>query len=448
MSEDPRRDHLFVNYATEDGAFAEWLTLKLAGEGYAVWCDRVKLLGGESYPKDIERALHERTFRVLSLISRASKEKDNPLKERTIALNIAKARKQEFVIPLNVEAIPSDELPWQLSDLTYIPFHSSWADGLVQLLKKLRLIDAPQTFTPARDSVREYMQDRGRLSGTPERLWTNLLPITAIPESVLRIRLHEKLTPEIAAQWIHWPESADIVGALEGPPAGVEVDAVEEVPWRVNPDFEQRTIARDILTFLLKEGLRSLALRKGLRESADETYLYFPSGLVPKDHQRFVTYDGSKTYVNVVGERGAYTTSGIERFRYHLALEFWPELFRHGDPVIQVRNRVYLTDVSGAPLEGIKLVRRRKLLCRDWWNHQWVSRLIASISFLGDANGEIALTERAQRRLVISATPLTVTAPTGINEEAEAAAPLADDETPIDETDIPPGLEDEVEETP
>jgi hypothetical protein len=41
-------DHLFINYATEDGEFAEWLTLRLTTEGYKVWCDRIKLLGGES----------------------------------------------------------------------------------------------------------------------------------------------------------------------------------------------------------------------------------------------------------------------------------------------------------------------------------------------------------------------------------------------------------------
>lgn len=36
------RDHVFINYASEDSDFAEWLTLRLSGEGYRVWCDRVK----------------------------------------------------------------------------------------------------------------------------------------------------------------------------------------------------------------------------------------------------------------------------------------------------------------------------------------------------------------------------------------------------------------------
>ncbi|HZP96356.1 MAG TPA: toll/interleukin-1 receptor domain-containing protein [Candidatus Limnocylindria bacterium] len=448
MGEALERDHLFINYAIEDAALAEWLTLKLSGEGYSVWCDRVKLLGGESYPRDIERALHERTFRMLSLISRASKEKDNPLKERTIALNIGRARKQEFIIPLNVEALPSHELPWQLSDLTYIPFHTSWAHGLVQLLKKLTSVDAPRTFMPARDSVREYMHERERLSGRPERLWTNLLPITDIPGSVLRITLHEKLSPEIASSWTYWAENDYVVGAFEGPPEGVEVDKVEEIPWLENDDREQRTIARDIVTVLLKEGMRSHCVQKGLRESANEEYVYFPSGLVPGDRLRFTRWDGEKTHVKAVGERAARTTNGVERFRYHLAVEFRPALFRYGTPMIQLRNRVYLADLNGTPLQGVKLVRRRKRLCKDWWNYEWLSRQLGSCAFLADAQGEIVLTSRAQSRLAIRAIPLTVTAPDGINEEEAGPLPVENDEEELDETDVTPGVGDEeLEET-
>ena len=47
------REHLFVSYATEDAPLAEWFTRKLTAEGYSVCCDRFKLLGGESYPRDI-----------------------------------------------------------------------------------------------------------------------------------------------------------------------------------------------------------------------------------------------------------------------------------------------------------------------------------------------------------------------------------------------------------
>ena len=84
---------LFISYATEDSVLADWLALKLASEGYKVWYDRLKLLGGESYPRDITEAIRERTFRVIALFSRNSISKPNPVKERALALNLAKERK-------------------------------------------------------------------------------------------------------------------------------------------------------------------------------------------------------------------------------------------------------------------------------------------------------------------------------------------------------------------
>ena len=51
------RDMLFVSHASpEDDEFARWLALQLAKEGYPVWCDRTKLLGGEPF----EESRHQR----------------------------------------------------------------------------------------------------------------------------------------------------------------------------------------------------------------------------------------------------------------------------------------------------------------------------------------------------------------------------------------------------
>src|SRR2546426_2854435 len=71
-------DHLFISYASEDHSFADWLALRLAREGYKVWYDRIKLLGGESYPKDVDHAIKDKTFRLIAILSRNSLEKPNP----------------------------------------------------------------------------------------------------------------------------------------------------------------------------------------------------------------------------------------------------------------------------------------------------------------------------------------------------------------------------------
>src|SRR2546426_10211359 len=122
------RDHLFLSYATEDWGFVEWLALRLTSEGYRVWCDRFKLLGGESYPRDIDAAIKDRTFRFLTVLSHHSVKKTNPLKERTLALNLARERKENFVIPINLDGLSPSDLDWMVSDLTFISFHLSWAE--------------------------------------------------------------------------------------------------------------------------------------------------------------------------------------------------------------------------------------------------------------------------------------------------------------------------------
>ena len=183
MSQD-QRDHLFVSYASEDYELAEWLTLKLTAEGYKVWCDKIKLLGGESYPRDIDIAIKERTFRLLALLSQHSIRKPNPLKERTLALNISRERAIDFLIPLNVDGLSPTRLDWMTSDLTFIPFHESWASGFAQLLEKLDSIGAPRQGLNGREAVCQWFAARGSVLEKPERIWTNLLEVREIPRTL------------------------------------------------------------------------------------------------------------------------------------------------------------------------------------------------------------------------------------------------------------------------
>jgi hypothetical protein len=121
-------------------------------------------------------------------MSRDSVNKPNPLKERTLALNLARERKEDFLIPLNVDGLAPTEVGWTVSDLSYISFHRSWADGLTQLLKKLRSLDAPRPLADSgRGAVTDWFAQRETVSEQPERLWSNLIPIEEVPPELLRI---------------------------------------------------------------------------------------------------------------------------------------------------------------------------------------------------------------------------------------------------------------------
>src|ERR1700687_5583258 len=91
------QDHLFISYAWENCALAEWLVRQLTAHGHRVWCDRFQMLGGESFPKIIDDAIKTRTFRLIALLSRHSLQKPNPRKERTLALSLARERGVDFL---------------------------------------------------------------------------------------------------------------------------------------------------------------------------------------------------------------------------------------------------------------------------------------------------------------------------------------------------------------
>lgn len=82
---------VFISHANpEENDFARWLALQLANEGYPVWCDLTKLLGGEKFWEDIQNAISNRTIKFLFALSRHSNQKSGTLDELNCALAVEK----------------------------------------------------------------------------------------------------------------------------------------------------------------------------------------------------------------------------------------------------------------------------------------------------------------------------------------------------------------------
>ncbi|OGO08874.1 MAG: hypothetical protein A2Y61_06190 [Chloroflexi bacterium RBG_13_60_13] len=432
-----QRDHLFISYASEDYELAEWLTLKLTAEGYRVWCDKIQLLGGESYPRDIDRAIKERTFRLLALLSRHSIRKPNPLKERTLALNIGKERALDFLMPLNVDGLSPTQLDWMTSDLTFIPFHEGWASGFAQLLKKLDSIDAPQRRGDGRETVCQWFTARDSALEKPERLWTNLLEIRELPSTLLRVsRPGDGFRPWPDA-WPHYEQDAAVAWAFEYPAdAPIAASArMMQVDWE-SDRWHGGLRLIDVVTHLVRRHLVRHCLAKGMSISHDGQDVYFPPRLLPGDRLRFTGYDGRKTWVQAVGERTFRLGSGRrEKSRYHLSPVFRPMLRAFGSPVVQIQLRVHLTDSQGAPLDPARAIRRRKSICKDWWNHEWLSRLIGVLSWLAEGSESFKIGAGPSGALVLAGTPIRLSAPAGIDESALAPVHV-DEEQEIPDHDF------------
>jgi hypothetical protein len=284
------REHLFISYATEDVALAEWLTLRLTTEGYKVWCDRVKLLGGESYPRDIDKALKTQTFRMLALLSKYSLTKEHPLKERTLGHNISRQRKTDFIIPILVDDTRPDELDWMDSDLTYIPFKESWARGLLQLVKKLQLIDTPRPLSNGSKIVGDWVAQQSSLTTNQERLWTNLFEIKSLPDFIYKVTtpMNFKVTDP---GWIFHAQSEHILWSFEVPDSKLDYIAVK---WNDTRRLPYGVPPVDIATMLIKEHIRRLCLQRKAQETLDGV-IYLSNLTAPDGWLRFTDYRGKQT---------------------------------------------------------------------------------------------------------------------------------------------------------
>lgn len=411
------RSHLFINYAVEDGIFVDWLCLRLLREGYSVWCDRLKLLGGESYPNDIDEAISNRTFRFLAVLSKSSLKKPNPLKERTLALQLARARKENFVIPLNIDGLPPTELGWMQSDLTFIQF-TNWKTGLTQLLKNLERSEAPKASAPV--SVSSLLQTKACVEKTPEVLWSNLVAIRSLPEALYRFE-HEMAMNESAArdalkEWPHYRENASVCWSFEPPPIEIQTKYKFSMrgtcqKWReaTGPDINFYNLGKKVINASLRHSL----LAAGLEENADAGYVFFPN---KTEFCRFpFLIPNGTSWIRAVGTR-SFWSSGIKiPIRYHLSpvLSAWLDF--GGRDVVHIRIRLFVTELDGTPVKPAQMQSRRKAICKSWWNYEWLMRTFATLQVISDSNDQIHI-GASSNPVLLERFPIPFEADSALNE--------------------------------
>jgi hypothetical protein len=403
----------------------------LTSEGFKVWCDKFELLGGESYPRDIDQAIKEKTFRVLALLSMSSVDKPNPRKERTLALNIARERGvSDFLIPLNIDGLRAAELDWMTSDITFIPFYMSWADGLSRLLKKLDSIDAPRDVENGKEIAANVYLSHMVVDDNPETLYSNCLRFTRIPEFVKEFRFIDSLSRNemniLSARWAFYNRDYRVVYGFTAPPDSnlfkyreiarhnwIEMDEIDGIP------------TYNILINLLKRSLAVKMLEKMLRRS-DVGGIYFPFGLFDDDKLNFTGYTGRKTWILVAGERHSPYD-----FKYHISPSFKIKKMNE-DFLAELSINLYLTGMTGDTLDSRLTHTRHKAIRKSWWNNHYLNRCLAVCEYLSDGDGNIRIGE-GEEGILLEGKLISFKFPLSIDESKLQGRP--EDETE-DEFDI------------
>ncbi len=398
------RTFVFLSHATpEDNEFTLWLSLQLAGHGYPVWCDLTKLLGGEDFWDDIQKAIANRTAKFLFVLSKDSNKKDGALQELAFAKGVAKKLKDQindFVITLRLDDIAFDDIDIRVHRQNHIDFNGSWAKGLHQLLKKLE--DDQVSHLPGfnRDSVtawwrQQFGPDQG-VADQPETLLSNWFVVEDLPPVLYIHTLRAQkagpvelgdnafLFPTVAikdATFLSFAKAEDFPNTIG---QNLTIHRTDEITLEslLAYDGSIPSGAKHLSQLLRLAWDRRLASALPSYEMATGQGCYFfKAGMVSDDSVDFINADGKKAWRGVVG----FKTIREKKRIWHFGISGKPII--RPETLFVVKSHVLFSD-DGQTLWTSKdaMGRARRNQCRAWWNDDWRDRLLATMSHL--ANGE------------------------------------------------------------
>lgn len=379
----PKRDLVFISYAYEDELFAKWLSRKLASFGYGVWFDQMKLLGGESWVEEVEEAITEKSIRVLAILSKSSISKPNPRKERTKALDVGKTLGiSDFLLTLNLDGTKPD---WTISDISYISFQESWADGLRRVLKKLEALNSPRILADQTHLVAETLESGNDLIiDEPETILSNWLPLPGVPE-ILKVFDTSKLSMEEVRSWPNYELEGGKVAAFTVPSGeiGSRVSETREAHlWHATERIRTHN-AQHVVSRILNRAVDNILRSSGCMFCRETRLYYIPEEFQGEGLVRYVDSDGEKRFIRTFGIRTFRKPAGApEKVTHRPAARVTVRRIADERYVIQVDPAVALFDSSGKPIIGKAVGPRRKKVTLNWFNHNWRKRLLVFAQIL------------------------------------------------------------------
>jgi hypothetical protein len=140
-------------------------------------------------------------------------------------------------------------------------------------------------------------------------------------------------------------------------------------------------------------------------------------------------YYSKKTWLLVVSERKNRQLANRMpyRYRYHLSPTFKITRNINEEILLRLRVRLYITWDNGEPMLPRSALSRRKIICKYWYNHEWLNKLFAICQFLSEGEDNITIGDLPNEKIIISSTLLRFTVPFGINEELLAKKPICEE---------------------
>jgi hypothetical protein len=444
------RKLVFLSHANpEDNEFTRWLGLRLAGQGYLVWSDLTKLVGGEDFWKDAEEAIRHGTAKFLYILSKSSNAKEGPLRELAIAQKVAKEHKlSDFVVPIRVDDLPHSDINIELTRLNAVDFHGRWAAGLTAVIEKLENDRVPRENN-GRDIVRAWWHSHvdggGITSNDPESYFSNWYPIK-LPEKLFILNVGRGI---VSSAQLHFPAvqfgnnvftfaSANDLSLSYARTSVVltEVALDRDEPDVHKPIVDQRTRLNAIAALVAS------AWGRFLKERGTPTYelsggrlcAYFTKDMFERSRVNFQHsngYTGSRALAGEASSWNGRTQSAVTR-HWHYGISADPRIGRQ--PMLRINGHVIFSD-DGKNIWSSKprLHSARRKQCKNWWNDEWLDRMLCATHWLAAGTPNIQMRVGSDAFIAVDKSPMCFTSPVSYKDDAANRFEDETDEEDVDE---------------
>lgn len=409
-----RTEILLVDFAESDIALASWLSRKLLLAGYKVWSKATSQLAGQDPKKTLDEIVKGNAFGVITILSEKALE-DKEYFERRVRLSTMELT----IIPVKAGPIDTSQLDSSTRNVHMADCSTGWGTCLGEILKILSDVDAPCS-KPGSNAI---LQSRRKLiEAKPEILASNQYKVTQLPKTIKQYKSKVSLeAAEITELLEDWPakQVSDVVFWSFLPPSSqirtkYGLSAAGEKELADEEAFESETARRNAIIELCKKSIASHCISKGLTYCKSNEFVYFKYNFAAL---KFTPIEGKPTRVNPTGERNIKKAGVPIPYRYQQAPTFDIRMNKAGIWVL-IRLRVRLTDAKDQLLKPQLAGSRRKHLCKNWWNEDWLKRSMAVMQFLAKDGQTIVVGGPTDDCLKINALPDTFEIPSSLNEDA------------------------------
>lgn len=402
------RNTIFISHATpNDNEFSIWLASRLEMLGYTIWIDKNHLLGGEKFWQTIQNVIKNNAVKILLICSNNILDTSGNLreginKEIAFAESISKEYKiSDFIIPLHIDR----DVPYNafigLNLLNHVEFADSWAEGLEQLLKKLKSDAVPLADNAKSLSIfsewyeNEYISDCAIVE-KKDIFFSSWLKIKKIPQKLYLYKFHNK--PQAFEVYkinsnLTLYQQANQIFTFEDNIKLPSDPLTGKIKYIEKQGFDIETIISDdkkdivnSLKRLLSNTLIALFESKTLKsyQLANSSYAYY----VPRENLKPINFQYPNT--NIKKRKmlaGKYLTIGFWHYGVSFRVITTPVL------AVSLKAHLVFTDSMNNIIKDKDKqhsLRRRK--GSTFYNKQWMDMLLAFIEYLKNGSGEIKAT--------------------------------------------------------